>query len=120
MKIINVENVSKKYHIAHQKEGMAYTTIREELTNTVKGLTSLFSSRKENKEDILALDKVSFSVERGETLGIIGPNGAGKSTLLKILTRITPPTEGKIVIGGSVGSLLEVGNGFHPELTGRG
>lgn len=119
MEIIKVENVSKEYRIAHQKEGMAYFSLREELVNAVKLIPQLLSGKKSNKETILALDNVSFSVQKGETLGIIGSNGAGKSTLLKLLTRITPPTRGTAVVRGSVGSLLEVGTGFHPELTGR-
>ena len=117
--IIEVHNLSKKYRISHQKEGMAYDTLRDELVNTFKKPLYWLTGKRENQEDIWALKNVSFSVEPGEILGIIGPNGAGKSTLLKILTRITPPSEGRAVIRGRVGSLLEVGTGFHPELTGR-
>lgn len=117
--IIEVNNLSKKYRISHQKDGMSYFTLRDELVNFSKKFMSWKNKKQAGNEDILALNNISFSVERGEALGIIGPNGAGKSTLLKILTRITPPTDGKVVVRGLVGSLLEVGTGFHPELTGR-
>ncbi len=112
MSIIEVENLSKKYRILHQKNRARYVTLRDELTN-------LILRPKKIKEDVWALKNVSFKVKSGEILGIIGSNGAGKTTLLKVLTRITPPTEGKVIIHGRVGSLLEVGTGFHPELTGR-
>jgi len=117
--IIEVENLSKKYRISHQKEGLRYGTLRDELTDIFRKPFLWLTSKKKSKEDVWALKNVNFKVEPGEILGIIGPNGAGKTTLLKILTRITPPTEGKVVVGGRVGSLLEVGTGFHPELTGR-
>ena len=117
--IIEVENLSKKYRISYQKEGLKYCTLRDELINTFKKPFLWLFGNKRSKEDVWALKNVNFKVEPGEILGIIGPNGAGKTTLLKILTRITSPTEGKAVVGGRVGSLLEVGTGFHPELTGR-
>lgn len=119
MEIIKVENLSKEYLISHQKEGMSYLSLRDELVNSIRGIAGFFTGKKNNKEKLLALNGVSFTVQKGETLGIIGSNGAGKSTLLKILTRITPPTKGRAIVKGSVGSLLEVGTGFHPELTGR-
>jgi lipopolysaccharide transport system ATP-binding protein len=81
-------------------------------------LSTLFKSKK-TTEDFWALHDVSFNVEQGDTIGIIGKNGAGKSTLLKILSKITPPTSGKIICRGRIASLLEVGTGFHPELSGR-
>jgi len=114
--IIEVKNISKRYRINRYQGQMTYGNLRDDLTN-------LFRRRRnpltDSKENIWALENVSFSVNPGEMVGIIGPNGAGKSTLLKVLTRITPPTEGKAIMRGTVGSLLEVGTGFHPELTGK-
>lgn len=117
MKVIKVENLSKKYQIGRKQE--PYYLLRDEIVNSLKKSIQLLTGQRRNKEDFWALKDVSFSVEEGDVLGIIGLNGAGKSTLLKILSRITPPTEGKAVIEGRVRSLLEVGTGFHPELTGR-
>ena len=108
--ILEVHNLSKKYRIRHQSGG--YLSLRERLLST-------FRFDKNEVEDFWALDKVSFKVKAGESIGIIGRNGAGKSTLLKILSKITPLTSGKIIIRGRIASLLEVGTGFHPELTGR-
>jgi lipopolysaccharide transport system ATP-binding protein len=112
---IKVEGLSKQYRIGHLQP--AYGTLRDSLTHGVKRLRS--GHLHEPPELIWALRDVSFEAQEGEVVGIIGPNGAGKSTLLKILTRITTPTEGRAEIRGRVGSLLEVGTGFHPELTGR-
>jgi len=118
--IIEVKNLSKRYCISHQNGGSYnYNTLREDLVNLIKKPINWISSQKKNKEYIFALNDINLSVEQGEILGIIGPNGAGKSTLLKILTRITPPTHGEAVVRGRICSLLEVGTGFHPELTGR-
>ena len=122
--VIRVENLSKQYRIgAHE----GYKTFRETLVDTVKvpfqRLSSLLSaprSKLSSQDDtIWALKDVSFEVKQGEVVGIIGRNGAGKSTLLKILSKITEPTEGRVELRGRVGSLLEVGTGFHPELTGH-
>jgi lipopolysaccharide transport system ATP-binding protein len=110
---ILVENVSKKYDISKLKKE---TQFREVLVNLFK--RAIFRDQK-NKEEIWALKNISFSVEKGEIVGIIGRNGAGKSTLLKILSKITYPTSGQIKVQGRVGSLLEVGTGFHEELSGR-
>ncbi len=112
---IAVENLGKRYRIGQYRA--AYGTLRDSLARGVKRLAS--GHPRHHREEIWALEGVSFRVEEGEVLGVIGKNGAGKSTLLKLLTRITAPTEGRAEIRGRVGSLLEVGTGFHPELTGR-
>lgn len=119
--VIKVEGLSKRYRIG--KHGLyTYQTLRDTLTNAISApfrkLLNLKSKTK-NSEYIWALKDVSFQVKQGEIVGIIGPNGAGKTTLLKILSRITEPTQGYAEIYGRVGSLLEIGTGFHPELTGR-
>ncbi|MHC4720162.1 MAG: ABC transporter ATP-binding protein [Planctomycetota bacterium] len=113
--IIEVKNLSKRYTIG---ERAPYGSLREEIMQTI---TAPFKRRPQAAPDntIWALKDVSFEVNEGEVLGIIGRNGAGKSTLLKILSRITEPTEGRVEFRGRVASLLEVGTGFHPELTGR-
>jgi lipopolysaccharide transport system ATP-binding protein len=120
--VIRVENLSKKYIIGHEKQER-YTALRDVLAEKIKGIGNLFNRHAKNQdeafEDFWALKDVSFEIKQGDRVGIIGRNGAGKSTLLKILSRITEPTSGKISIKGRVASLLEVGTGFHPELTGR-
>lgn len=115
---ISVRNLGKMYRLGSSRGG--YGTLRDVLAGIITG-RSRRVGRKISREGswVWALRDVSFSIRRGETVGIIGPNGAGKSTLLKILSRITEPTEGYAEIRGRVGSLLEVGTGFHPELTGR-
>jgi lipopolysaccharide transport system ATP-binding protein len=125
--IIRSEGLGKKYVIGHQLEGDGYLALRDVIARTVKSAArktvDVFRGRSSHssnsKEEFWALKDVSFEVKRGEVLGIIGRNGAGKSTLLKVLSRITDPTEGRITIRGRVASLLEVGTGFHQELTGR-
>ncbi len=122
--VISVESLSKRYIIGHQKQ-TSYTSLRDTLTNGAKGLSDrLFHPFVERAtgsqhEEFWALKDVNFAIEQGDRVGIVGRNGAGKSTLLKVLSRITEPTCGRVSIRGRVASLLEVGTGFHPELSGR-
>lgn len=118
MSVIKLDSVGKKYLINQQQIGR-YLTMRDKLDGLIKNPVRFATSLFKRQEDFWALRDVCFQVEKGETIGIIGSNGAGKSTLLKILSKISPPTTGRIEIKGRVGSLLEVGTGFHPELSGR-
>ncbi|MEW6088677.1 MAG: ABC transporter ATP-binding protein [bacterium] len=110
MYAIEVNNVSKKYKIGQKKD-----SLKDTIPNTLKRLFH----PEEPKNEFLALDSIDFKIKDGESVGIIGPNGAGKSTILKLLSKITNPTSGDIKIYGKLAALIEVGAGFHPDLTGR-
>ncbi|HOS48125.1 MAG TPA: ABC transporter ATP-binding protein [Bacteroidia bacterium] len=107
--MVDIQNIGKKYRIGQERK--KYHTLRESIVSSFK--------RKSKEDDYWALRNVNLQIKEGEAVGIIGKNGAGKSTLLKILSRITHPSEGKIILNGRIASLLEVGTGFHQELTGR-
>jgi len=120
--VLKVENLTKKYIINHKKNDR-YVSLRDKINESITGLKNRFTNPFANNfkinEEFLALNDLSFVIEKGDTIGIVGKNGAGKSTLLKVLSQITPPSSGRAMINGRVASLLEVGTGFHPELTGR-
>ncbi|MDF2187054.1 ABC transporter ATP-binding protein [Paraflavitalea sp. CAU 1676] len=116
--VIKAEHLSKKFILSHETQER-YTSLRDVLSRKAKGLLGNGKKPAGSIEEFKALDDVSFEIYQGDRVGIIGRNGAGKSTLLKVLSRITEPSSGSITIRGRVASLLEVGTGFHPELSGR-
>lgn len=113
--VIEVKNISKKYEI--HPEGRSYKILQRDILQKLKNPLSFF--RNDKRQEFWALKNISFSVKKGEIVGIIGRNGSGKSTLLRILGGISPPSSGEVIIRGKVSSLLEAGPGFHQELTGR-
>ncbi len=116
--VIKVDQLSKKFIISHESPER-YVSLRDVMAKKAKGILRQKQKQAATKEEFYALKDVDFNIRQGDRVGIIGRNGAGKSTLLKILSRITEPSNGRITIRGRVASLLEVGTGFHPELTGR-
>ena len=118
--IVRAENLSKQFQIRHDDStSRRYHTLRESLAGALRHPLKRFRTGQTSIEQIWAIQDVSFDVMPGEAMGIIGPNGAGKSTLLKVLSRVLEPTSGRALLYGRVASLLEVGTGFHPDLSGR-
>lgn len=119
MKQIVINHLSKAYQINKTQKRRLANSLRHELLNFIKNPFSFPTSKTTKKQKIWALANINFAVEKGESLGVIGQNGSGKTTLLKIISGITLPTSGQVLLWGKVSSLLEIGVGFHPDLTGR-
>ena len=118
--VIEIKNLSKIYNIGHEQKASAGTvTLRDAIVNLGRRPLEFFTGHQMKKEKFWALRDISFDIEQGDVVGLIGKNGSGKSTMLKILSRIVEPSRGEIIMRGKAASLLEVGTGFHPELTGR-
>lgn len=118
--VIEIKNLAKVYNIGHEQKASAGTvTLRDAITNIARKPWEFFTGHQMKKEKFWALKDISFNIEQGDVVGLIGKNGSGKSTMLKVLSRIVEPTKGEIIMRGKSASLLEVGTGFHPELTGR-
>lgn len=118
--VIEIKKLAKVYNIGHEQKASAGTvTLRDAITNLGRKPWEFFTGHQMKKEKFWALRDINFNIEQGDVIGLIGKNGSGKSTMLKILSRIVEPTQGEIIMRGKSASLLEVGTGFHPELTGR-
>lgn len=118
--VIEIKKLAKVYNIGHEQKASAGTvTLRDAITNLGRKPWEFFTGHQMKKEKFWALRDINFKIEQGDVIGLIGKNGSGKSTMLKILSRIVEPTQGEIIMRGKSASLLEVGTGFHPELTGR-
>lgn len=118
--VIEIKNLAKVYNIGHELKASAGTvTLRDTITNVIRKPAELITGHKMKKEKFWALEDINLNIKKGDVVGLIGKNGSGKSTLLKILSRIVEPTSGEVIMRGKTASLLEVGTGFHPELTGR-
>lgn len=115
MALVTIEHVDKEYRLKHSR----YTALSSEMSRWIRSAWSIFAGNSLSEEKFFALQDVSFSIEPGESVGIVGPNGAGKTTILRLIANITKPTRGRVAVRGRIAPLIEVGAGFHPELSGR-